>query len=324
MYIASTKPNGFTLDVINPDSSMVMTGVRIMVGGQDIQRAPSYIEIFNRSIQVTLARSRWDKFPFTKEESLQADKKISILFGPSTHSSGVTIVDTVKVYGKTKESFGWPEETDELSTVSPSTVYPSTNNFSGDFRNVAQVSSQLTSVDRIMVTADVMDAIMKNDDKKQSLRGEAVELATSKVHKQLYHIHKDQALVAYAISNLSDMSNSQSQEVLDNESFYNILCSMRAVAVGRPYNLMHFADTFEKCSVSDSSDKRLSTRTTSSDPAKHKITISDIIKNPIDLDVEGASGVTAGIDFGAKESASQESVEQEQSCLQLNLDITWK
>ncbi|GAB6024451.1 hypothetical protein CHUAL_009610 [Chamberlinius hualienensis] len=266
MYIASTKPNGFTLDVINPDSSMVMTGVQIMVGGQDIQRAPSYIEIFNCSIQVTLARSRWDEFPFTKEESLQADKKISILFGPSTHSSGVTIVDRVKVYGKTK---GWPKETDELSTVSPSTVYPSTNNFSGDFRNVAQVSSQLTSVDRIMVTAlDVMDAIMKNDDKKQSSRGEAVELATA----------KDQALVAYAISNLSDMSSSQSQEVLDNESFYNILCSMRAVAVGRPYNLMHFADTFEKCSVSDFSDKRLSTRMTSSDPAKHKITISDIIK----------------------------------------------
>ncbi|GAB6031468.1 hypothetical protein CHUAL_009237 [Chamberlinius hualienensis] len=453
MYIASTKPNGFTLEVINPDSSMVMTGVRIMVGGQDIQRAPSYIEIFNRSIQVTLARSRWYDFPFTKEESLQADKKISILFGPSTHSSGVTIVDTVKVYGKTKESFGWPEETDELSTVSPSTVYPSTNNFSGDFRNVAQVSSQLTSVDRIMVTAlDVIDncyAIMTNDDKKQSLRGEAVELATKfltmltpvkvKHHvkdllmtllssKQLYHIHKDQALLAYAISNLSDMSNSQSQEVLDNESFYDILCSLRAVAVGRPYNLMHFADNFEKCSVSDSSDKRLSTGTTSSDPAKHKMIISDIIKvfwlvhyqqpknpsvspvtkhgfsnlefmvqavvdiviafasselenagfvsniiidfllcedpqvsfmckqalarslkplyrsrgtfistpprcstpemekregsmPPMDLDVEGASGVAAGIDFGAKESASQESVAQEQSYLQPSLDI---
>jgi E3 ubiquitin-protein ligase UBR4 len=45
MYVVSTKPAGFSIEITNQDSSLVMTGVRIMLGTQDSQRAPSYVEV---------------------------------------------------------------------------------------------------------------------------------------------------------------------------------------------------------------------------------------------------------------------------------------
>ncbi|MEQ2163899.1 hypothetical protein GOODEAATRI_001010, partial [Goodea atripinnis] len=43
-----------------------------------IERAPSYVEVFGRTMQINLTRARWFDFPFTREEALQADKKLSI------------------------------------------------------------------------------------------------------------------------------------------------------------------------------------------------------------------------------------------------------
>lgn len=57
---------------------MVMTGMRVQVGSQAIERAPSYVEVFGRTMQINLTRARWFDFPFTREEALQADKKLSI------------------------------------------------------------------------------------------------------------------------------------------------------------------------------------------------------------------------------------------------------
>ncbi|XP_072569550.1 E3 ubiquitin-protein ligase UBR4 isoform X8 [Paramormyrops kingsleyae] len=113
MYVASTKPGGFTVEVVNNNSSMVMTGMRVQVGTQAIERAPSYLEIFGRTMQMSLTRARWFDFPFTREEALQADKKLSIFIGASVDPAGVTMLDSIKIYGKTKEQFGWPDEPPE-------------------------------------------------------------------------------------------------------------------------------------------------------------------------------------------------------------------
>jgi E3 ubiquitin-protein ligase UBR4 len=54
-------------------------------------------QVFGRSIQTNVARNRWFDMPFTREESLQADKKLVLTFGPSQDPEGVTMVDSVKV-----------------------------------------------------------------------------------------------------------------------------------------------------------------------------------------------------------------------------------
>lgn len=66
------------MEAVNNNSSMVMTGMRVQVGTQAIERAPSYVEVFGRTMQINLIRARWFDFPFTREEALQADKKLSI------------------------------------------------------------------------------------------------------------------------------------------------------------------------------------------------------------------------------------------------------
>lgn len=80
------QPGGFTVEVVNNNNAMVMTGMRVQVGTQAIERAPSYIEIFGRTMQLNMTRSRWFDFPFTREEALQADKKLSIFSKSPMHS----------------------------------------------------------------------------------------------------------------------------------------------------------------------------------------------------------------------------------------------
>lgn len=116
LYIACTKQSGFSVEVTNPDTSSVIVGVRVLVGSQDVQRAPSCVEIFGRNIPFVLQRHRWFDIPLTKEESLQADKKLVLAFGSSNDPLGVTMIDSIKVYGKTKESFGWPEDAEDQLT----------------------------------------------------------------------------------------------------------------------------------------------------------------------------------------------------------------
>ncbi|KAG8222860.1 hypothetical protein J437_LFUL003505 [Ladona fulva] len=115
MYIASTRAAGFSIVVTNSDPTMVMTGFRVLLGSQDVLRAPAYVEVFDRSEDTPVMRNRWFDFPFTREESLQADRRFVITFGPSPDPESVTMVDSIKVYGKTKEAFGWPEETEETN-----------------------------------------------------------------------------------------------------------------------------------------------------------------------------------------------------------------
>lgn len=113
-YVACSKRGGFTMEITNKDAFSVICGVRVAVGGLDSQKIPSFIEVFGRNIPVATTRSRWYDIPLSREETLQSDKKLVLTFGPPTDSH-VTIVDTVKVYGKTKEDFGWPDETEDYT-----------------------------------------------------------------------------------------------------------------------------------------------------------------------------------------------------------------
>lgn len=45
MYVASTRQLGFNVEVNNNDPTLVMTGFRVQLGNQDIQRAPLFVEV---------------------------------------------------------------------------------------------------------------------------------------------------------------------------------------------------------------------------------------------------------------------------------------
>ncbi|CAF4256832.1 unnamed protein product, partial [Rotaria sp. Silwood2] len=114
MFIANVRTGGFTLEVINKDSdNKVMTGVRIHIGLYSMDKSPQYFELFGRTIQVTnLQGPRWYDLCLTREESIQAEKKFNIFIAQSIDTNHTTVIDDVKVYGKTKEEFQWPENVD--------------------------------------------------------------------------------------------------------------------------------------------------------------------------------------------------------------------
>ncbi|XP_077538894.1 E3 ubiquitin-protein ligase-like protein poe isoform X3 [Haemaphysalis longicornis] len=300
MYVACTKPGGLTLEVTNTDTTLVMVGVRVLVGSQDIQRAPSTVELFGRSHPLILTRSRWYDFPFTREESLSADKKhklkgrrlpaldvvprrlqkMSIFFGPSSDPSCVTMVDSVKVYGKSKEAFGWPEESDEFTT-NVGIAAPSNTGAVAviDPDGISSTPLPLTALDRLTKSClEMLDdcfsvsSLVAEEGLTGSTRSGALDVATRlltlptppTVHQQVrallaalhptrtaYTSHRDQALLSYVLECLNNSSKEKPPfQDLDGEAFYRLVAIIRGVACARPANLVQFAESQENAAGS--------------------------------------------------------------------------
>ncbi|XP_031787712.1 protein purity of essence isoform X2 [Nasonia vitripennis] len=267
MYVVSTKAMGFNVEVTNNDATLVMTGIRVQLGSQDVQRAPMYIEVFGRSIRTTLTRSRWFDIPLTREESLQADKKLTITFGPSQDPEGVIMVDSIKIYGKTKDAFGWPEEPEDIpagqSTPAQATAGTTTGN---DADNPTVSPTPLSSVDKMISSIlEVLESsfTLSNDESKAPLKQTAIEVASTlltlptpppvQVHttallaalhnaRSGYHSHKDQVLLNHVLDSLKAMRETEDPCDIDAENFYRLVVIVRSIAVTRPQNLYKFAE----------------------------------------------------------------------------------
>ena len=126
-YLAASKSTPIIMEITNENSSMLISGLRVQVGftqssGTSPDRAPTFLEIFGRQVSLEpLSSSRWVDLPFTTEECMMSEKSVTLTIGNSRDPSGITIVDSVKVYGKHKSSFA-SASADLNETVSPGTV----------------------------------------------------------------------------------------------------------------------------------------------------------------------------------------------------------
>ena len=266
LYIANTKVSGFQMEVTNNDTNQVMVGVRVLVGCQDLGRVPSHIEIFGRILSISnlaMNGSRWFEFPFTREESLQADKKITISFGQSLDPGGVNIIDSVQVYGKTKENFGWPEDHDDFSGTGTSMGTSSAVAF-GDLAADPQ-HVPISSVDRVVTgLLDILDGCFavqepseKIDSQKSSALSVSSHLLTVPVHAKLassnktllaslfpnkasYHTHMDQTILKQAAVAIQEFEDNDKE--MNIETYQRLVLTARSVAISRPQNLVKFAE----------------------------------------------------------------------------------
>ena len=256
LYVANTRPGGFTLEVANTDSSNVLVGLRVLLGTQDITRVPSTLEVFGRTTHVTLTRPRWIELPFTREESIQANNKVLLNFGASQDPGGVNMVDSVQLWTKTKENFGWPEDTEDFSI-------PQGSGELEDERPASATNTTcLTPVDRVVVSAlralDVTLVVTETRRLEPHVLASALEVATrllvapgpnevqsatrsvlAALHptRASCHAHTDSALLRHATAVLRNPGQ------LDVEEFHHLVATARAIAVARPTNLVRFAES---------------------------------------------------------------------------------
>ncbi|XP_058454823.1 protein purity of essence [Malaya genurostris] len=268
LYVTSTRVNGFTLDVMNNDPNMVMTGVRISIGSQDVSKAPQSVTILGRVIPTVPTRARWFDIPLTREESLQSDKKLSILFGPSHDAENITILDSIKIYGKTKDVFGWPEESEDVGSSQMNSVVQapgqiaSTTNVNENVDASGSSGMTVTPLDKMVSTMlQVLDSgvsLLGGPNSEESCRQTAVDVATSLIlypttnqvqqdarnllvacqpTKTAYHNYKDKEVLADINEHLQKMTDARDYRNIDPEAFYRVVLMTRAIAIQRPQSL---------------------------------------------------------------------------------------
>lgn len=101
-----------TVSNSNPD--IVMVGCRVQVGNTSASHIPSEVTIFQRIIKLDEGMRSWYDIPFTVAESLLADEEFTITVGRTFDGSTMPRIDSLEVYGRAKDEFGWKEKMDAV------------------------------------------------------------------------------------------------------------------------------------------------------------------------------------------------------------------
>ena len=91
-----------------------MVGFRLHVGNTSANHIPSNITIFQRVIKLDEGMRSWYDVPFTVAESLLADEEFVISVEPTFNGSALPRIDSLEVYGRAKDEFGWKEKMDAI------------------------------------------------------------------------------------------------------------------------------------------------------------------------------------------------------------------
>ncbi|KAG6720767.1 hypothetical protein I3842_03G077400 [Carya illinoinensis] len=113
-YLESPSPAGFKISVFNSNPDIVMVGFRVHVGNTSASHIPSDITIFQRVVKLDEGMRSWYDIPFTVAESLLADEEFTISVGPTFSGSALPRIDSLEVYGRSKDEFGWKEKMDAV------------------------------------------------------------------------------------------------------------------------------------------------------------------------------------------------------------------
>ncbi|XP_047167509.1 auxin transport protein BIG [Vigna umbellata] len=113
-FLESPSPAGFKISIFNSNPDIVMVGFRVHVGNTSASHIPSSISIFQRVVKLDEGMRSWYDIPFTVAESLLADEEFTISVGPTFNGSTLPRIDSLEVYGRAKDEFGWKEKMDAV------------------------------------------------------------------------------------------------------------------------------------------------------------------------------------------------------------------
>eukprot|EP01018_Ginkgo_biloba_P024431 Gb_03145 [translate_table: standard] len=109
-FLEGTSATGFKITVFNSNSDIVMVGCRVHVGNTSASHIPRELGVFQRTIKLEEGMRCWYDIPFTNAEALLADEEFTLTIGPTYNGSSLPRIDSLEVYGRSKDDFGWKEK----------------------------------------------------------------------------------------------------------------------------------------------------------------------------------------------------------------------
>ncbi|XP_009785858.1 auxin transport protein BIG isoform X1 [Nicotiana sylvestris] len=113
-FLESPNPGGFKITVSNSNPDLVMVGLRLHVGNTSANHIPSEITVFQRVIKLDEGMRSWYDIAFTVAESLLADEEFTVSVGPTFSGAALPRIDSLEIYGRAKDEFGWKEKMDAV------------------------------------------------------------------------------------------------------------------------------------------------------------------------------------------------------------------
>eukprot|EP01087_Luapelamoeba_hula_P004901 TRINITY_DN1489_c1_g1_i4.p1 TRINITY_DN1489_c1_g1~~TRINITY_DN1489_c1_g1_i4.p1 ORF type:complete len:3101 (-),score=589.73 TRINITY_DN1489_c1_g1_i4:7370-16672(-) len=109
-YLASPVKEKMTLTISNPESALVMVGLRILVGNASVEHIPTSLRIFDRTVTFKERVRRWYDVPFLPSECMQADQQFSLTVTAPHQAGKPPLIDSLEIYARPKRSFHWTEK----------------------------------------------------------------------------------------------------------------------------------------------------------------------------------------------------------------------
>lgn len=256
MHVTCVKTSGFSVDIINTDPNMVICGLRIQVGSQDLTRTPTSIEVLGRTTSIRPSSFRWYDLPLTRDESMQSDRKLTISFGPSSDPHGITRIDSIKVYGKTKESFSWPDDLDDRANsntllgediLSLLLFQKSGGRYQKTLINAVEVlescfkviqSNPLSQQRRDSLARELSASLLALPYPHHVLKGVKSLISTIYGTRQTYVQHRDAAALDFVTSAFRTFE----QDEVDGELFSRVVYIIRSSSQSKLSNLSKYSD----------------------------------------------------------------------------------
>lgn len=172
------------------------------------------------------------------------------------------MLDSIKVYGKTKDIFGWPEESDDNAT----TVTNPMSNVVSNTNNSDALAYQITPLDKMMASMlEVIDCGLSSLESslEENIRQKSINVATKILlhplpytvqmqakgvlanvfaNKLAYNAYKDKEILSEVNSELEKLKKVRDVRNIDPELFYRLVLLTRNIAVARPQSLAKIAN----------------------------------------------------------------------------------
>ncbi|KAL3677862.1 hypothetical protein R1sor_020818 [Riccia sorocarpa] len=116
-FLEGPSASGFKIIIYNTNPDLVMVGCRVHVGNTSASHIPSELRLFQRTVRFEEGVRSWYDVPFTNSEALLADEEFTLTVGPAFNGSSLPRIDSLEVYGRSKDDFGWKEKLDAVLDI---------------------------------------------------------------------------------------------------------------------------------------------------------------------------------------------------------------